>query len=189
MPLSNLEIVRERIHARHITVEGFRRDDGLWDIEGCLLDTKDHDFNLYRGVRLAGEAVHCMRVRWTIDSTLTILAVEAVMDALPYPGVCDAIQERYQKLIGLRVGSGFRRAVNERFGRENGCSHITELVGAMAAGTVQTLAPYLHKESNTQPFQIGGCHAWAQDGPLVREHYPQWYSREETNGTDGKLRA
>lgn len=37
---------RERRHTRSIAFEGFKRADGLWDIEGHLVDVKDHDIQL-----------------------------------------------------------------------------------------------------------------------------------------------
>ncbi|SPB18210.1 hypothetical protein NOV72_05409 [Caballeronia novacaledonica] len=180
MPLEESAVARERLHTRQIKVEGYRREDGLWDIEASLLDEKDHDLGLVSSVRRAGEAVHCMRLRWTLDSSLTILAVDVAMDALPYTGVCDTIKNRYEQLVGLRVGAGFKRAVGERFRGVNGCSHMTELVGAMAAGSVQTLAPYLNRDAETRPLQIGGCHAWAEDGALVKAHYPAWFDGATT---------
>ncbi|SAK96199.1 hypothetical protein AWB79_07313 [Caballeronia hypogeia] len=174
MPLKESSVARDRLHTRQISIEGYRREDGLWDIEACLLDRKDYDLNLVSCARKAGEAIHCMRLSWTLDSSLTILAVEVAMDAFPYAGACDAIAKRYEKLVGLRIGAGFRRAVGDLFRDVNGCSHITELVGTMAAGSIQTLAPYLKRDDETRPFQIGGCHAWAPDGALVKTYYPKW---------------
>ncbi|CAG9268867.1 DUF2889 domain-containing protein [Paraburkholderia unamae] len=187
MPFTSQRVARERLHTRRIHIEGFRRADGLWDIEGHLLDTKDQDLHLFPEVRRAGDAVHSMRLRWTLDSTLTIVSAEVVMDAVPYAGVCNAIQARYQKLAGLRVGAGFRRAVSERFKAHRGCSHITELVGAMAAGSIQTLAPYLNKRPDARPVQIGGCHAWRESGTLVETIYPQWYVSESSNEVADQL--
>ena len=39
MPLSRA-VPRDHIHTREIRCRGFRRRDGLWDIEGVLEDTK-----------------------------------------------------------------------------------------------------------------------------------------------------
>ena len=90
MPLS-APATRTRLHARAVTYEGFQRDDGLFDIEGHLTDVKDRDTTLLSGVRRAGDPIHDMRVRVTIDRDYTIRDVEARMDAVPYPGGCDAI--------------------------------------------------------------------------------------------------
>ena len=51
---------RTRLHARRVSYEGFRRDDGLFDLEGHLTDVKDHDYALLTGLRPAGAAVHDM---------------------------------------------------------------------------------------------------------------------------------
>ncbi|WP_081074254.1 DUF2889 domain-containing protein [Burkholderia diffusa] len=175
MSVGKSSVARERLHTRSIKVEGYRRGDGLWDIEGRLLDTKDRDAKLLSGVRPAGEPFHQMGLRFTLDDTLMILEVEAVMDAFPYADVCDSIASHYRQLIGLRIGKGFRRSMSERVGGVRGCSHMTELVGAMAAGAIQTLGPYLNKKNTERPLQLAGCHAWAYDSTLVKAHYPQWY--------------
>ena len=36
---------REHIHTRDIRCRGFRREDGLWDIEVTLEDTKTYSFD------------------------------------------------------------------------------------------------------------------------------------------------
>ncbi|HEY5307719.1 MAG TPA: DUF2889 domain-containing protein, partial [Casimicrobiaceae bacterium] len=46
MPLSTPVVTRERLHRRAITYDGFRRADGLFDIEAHIVDAKDHDFEL-----------------------------------------------------------------------------------------------------------------------------------------------
>ena len=41
---------REHLHTRAITYQGFERDDGLWDIEAHMTDTKTYEFeNNWRG--------------------------------------------------------------------------------------------------------------------------------------------
>jgi hypothetical protein len=41
---------RDPIHDRRIDCRGYRRSDGLWDIEGHLTDTKTYAFaNSFRG--------------------------------------------------------------------------------------------------------------------------------------------
>ena len=60
MPLSTPTVSRERLHVRRISYEGYRRDDGLFDIDARLVDTKDQDFELLTGTRAAGEPVHDM---------------------------------------------------------------------------------------------------------------------------------
>ena len=63
MPLSPPQ-PREHMHTRDITCTGYRRADGLWDIEGHLTDTKTYAFtNDERGEVPPGVPVHEMRIR------------------------------------------------------------------------------------------------------------------------------
>ena len=83
VPLSLPQVSRERLHSRTVTFDGYRRRDGLFDIEAHLVDVKDHDFALLTGIRPAGVPVHDMWVRVTIDRAFVIHAVEAVTDSSP----------------------------------------------------------------------------------------------------------
>ena len=60
MPLPTPSAKRVRMHQRSVKFEGFKRADGLWDIEARLVDTKDHDFPLSSGLIRPGQAVHDM---------------------------------------------------------------------------------------------------------------------------------
>ena len=58
MPLSKAN-PRNQIHSRDIQARGYQRDDGLWDIESRLIDTKTYSFdNTDRGQINSGEAIH-----------------------------------------------------------------------------------------------------------------------------------
>ena len=72
MPLSP-PASRKHLHTRTVTCCGYQRDDGLWDIEGHLVDVKTYGFdNDHRGVVNAGEPVHEMWLRLIIDDDLEI---------------------------------------------------------------------------------------------------------------------
>lgn len=135
------------------------------------------DFQLATGIRRAGMPVHDMRVRMTIDQTLTIREMEAVSDAMPYPGECDGITPAYKKLIGMKIEAGFRLRVLQMMGGVKGCSHLTEIVCVMASGAIQTLAGQLPSwhDPDKRPFQINGCHALVDTGEAVRKYYPRWH--------------
>ena len=78
MPLSKAA-PRKHIHTREIKCDAYQRDDGLWDIDGIITDTKSYTFdNLDREGVAAGEPVHRMRVRMTINEDLEVQAAEAV---------------------------------------------------------------------------------------------------------------
>src|SRR5205085_11735220 len=101
MPLPVTEVERELTHTRRVRYEGYKRSDGLWDIEAHLTDVKNHDFRLKTGVRRAGLPVHDMVLRVTIDKSLTILDAIAFTDAVPYPGGCEKAGPMYKRLVGL----------------------------------------------------------------------------------------
>ena len=66
MPLSP-PTARKLLHTRTVSCHGYQRDDGLWDIEGHLVDGKTYGFdNDHRGVVNAGEPVHEMWLRLSI---------------------------------------------------------------------------------------------------------------------------
>ena len=104
MSLSEPGAKREPLHRRTIEIVGYKREDGLYDIEGRLLDRKDVAFPV-GGRRLApGEAVHDMWLRITVDREMRIVDAAASSDAMPYIGQCDRIAPDYRKLIGLAIG-------------------------------------------------------------------------------------
>ena len=73
---------RKKIHNRSVHCEGFLREDGLWDIEGHLNDTKTYSFKSdHRGNVNAGTAIHDMSIRLTLDDNLKIIDVITIMDS------------------------------------------------------------------------------------------------------------
>ena len=172
---------RELIHTRQIVTEGYKRSDGLCDIEGHLKDIRNHDIPLGQETRRAGTALHEMRVSITIDRSLTILSAQAHTLASPYPGICEAITPNYAGLAGIRIEAGFRREVAKRFGGLQGCTHIAELLGNIGTVAMQTVIPETEKTSDQRPGKIDGCHALESSGPMVAIHYPAWHRKRQAD--------
>jgi len=170
---------RELLHARTIEIRGYRRADGLYDIEGHLVDAKPYDFRLAAGVRKAGEPIHSMRLRITLDRNLTIVDAQAEMDAVPYAGDCDRIVPAYRKLVGLAIGPGYLQKLKELFGGVRGCTHVSELAAALATGAFQTMAGQRLQDPERKPFQLDRCHALESTRPAVARYYPRWYRGTE----------
>ena len=180
MPLSE-PVAREALHHRTIDCHGYRREDGLWDIEAHLVDTKTYSFNnSYRGEIKPGDAIHDMWLRLTIDDDFVIRRAEAATDSSPF-AVCPAITPAFAKLEGLTLGRGGGREVRQRLGGINGCTHLVELLRPLATVVFQTVwsarktvpggAPPKQK-----PPYLDQCHALASDGDVVREQHPEWYT-------------
>ncbi|MFO1069474.1 MAG: DUF2889 domain-containing protein [Geminicoccaceae bacterium] len=180
MPLPDVAD-RQPIHTRAVTCRGWRRADGLWDIEGHLTDTKAYGFpNADRGEIAAGEPIHEMWLRLTLDDDLLVHDVVAVTDAAPF-AVCPAITPNFRRLVGLRIGRGWRRAIAERLGGVEGCTHLVELLGPVATTAYQTIYPIVAREKartagDRPPSHLDSCHALARDGAVVRREYPRWYT-------------
>lgn len=183
MPLSSPISRRALKHTRAIQVEAFARDDGLWDIEAHITDIKTRDARLASGMRPAGAPMHDMWLRLTVDTALTVVAVEAVSDAVPYPGYCDTIGPEYKKLAGLNLLKGFRQGVKEKLSGIAGCTHITELATVLPTAAIQAFAGEVFDVRDSddgrddKPFQLDRCHALRTDGPAVAEYYPRWVAK------------
>ncbi len=179
MPGLEPTVAREPLHKRAIEIQGYGREDGLYDIEGHLVDTKAYDFKLAAGVRKSGEPVHGMWLRITVDKALNIVDAAAAMDAMPYVDYCDAIVPAYKLLIGVAIRPGYHQRLKELLGGVRGCTHITELAGSLATAAFQTMAGQRAQDPAKKPFQLDRCHALALTSPAVARYYPQWYRGTE----------
>jgi hypothetical protein len=177
MPLPEPTAARTPLHRRTIEIRGWKREDGLYDIEGHLLDRKDVDFKLSTGVRSAGQPVHSMWLRITVDAKLQIVEAAASTDEMPYPGECDRVTPDYTKLVGLAIRPGYIQRVKELLGGVHGCTHLTELAGTLATAAFQTLAGQVAQDPERKPFQLDKCHALATTSPSVERYYPRWYRK------------
>lgn len=180
MPLS-APADREPLHRRQVECRGYRRQDGLFDIEGHLIDTKSYAFtNMERGELKPGDPVHEMWLRVTIDEGMVIRDIEASTEASPYR-ICPEVAPGFAQLKGLRIGPGFHRAVAERLGGNKSCTHIVELLRPLATTAYQTLAVLMKKREaerpqGRKPWIIDTCYAHRSDGEKVRERWPEFYT-------------
>lgn len=179
MPLSP-PAPRETLHTRTIVIEGHRREDGLYDIEASLADTKTYAFaNEDRGEIRPGEKLHGMLMRLTVDEDLVVHACEADTEFGPY-AVCPAATQNFARLAGLRIGPGWNRKVKETVGGTKGCTHLVELLAQMATVAFQTLSVVRRArpaDPSRPPALLDTCHAYAADGPLVARRWPQFSTR------------
>jgi hypothetical protein len=177
MSLPEIEVERKLLHTRRVRYEGYKRADGLWDIEAHLTDIKNHDYQLKTGVRRAGQPVHSMWLRVTIDRNYNIIDASASLEAVPYPGGCETIAPAYRKLVGLNLVKGFRKKSRELLGGVRGCTHLTEMLAGMPTAAIQSFAGEMKEEQDdgTKPFQLDQCHALETTTDTVKKWYPKWY--------------
>jgi hypothetical protein len=196
MPLSE-PVAREALHTRAIEITGYRRTDGLYDIEAHLVDTKTYAFgNHDRGTIEPGVPLHGMLARMTLGEDMVITHFEAATDFSPY-AICPQAAPNFARLAGLQVGRGFIKAANERIGGVHGCTHLRELLGQMGTVAFQTLYSVRFKPDGSRkeaataetvaeqrptdapprrPAMLGTCLAYAPESPVVQRTWPAFYT-------------
>ena len=178
MPLP-ASVPRDELHFRRIELRGYRRHDGLYDIEARMVDTKATDLTLDVRHVPAGEPLHDMSVRLVIDEDLNVIDIVASTDASPF-GVCREATATLQVMKGLRIGHGWSQITRERLGGPQGCTHLTELLAPLATVAFQTLSQVRQAKPTPvdaygKPRKIDSCYAYASNREIVQRRWPLHY--------------
>lgn len=179
-------VTRRLMHRRRIEMQAYARSDGLWDIEAHLRDEKPFSYHdPGRGMLHAGEPVHDIRVRLTVDEDRVVCDVAIEMGSMPF-GTCREVRDTLQPLIGERVGRGWRQVL-KKIPRNTTCAHVHEVLVPMATVVHQGLSLGRDPEGKIpivpdpslaeQPFFVDDCHSWRASGPVVAHFYPQFTRR------------
>lgn len=201
MPLS-APAQRAHLHARTLTCNGFLRDDGLWEVEGRIVDHRTYAFdNEWRGRVEPDTPLHEMWIRLTLDDSMTITAIETATDQSPF-AICPDVLPNFQRLVGIRIGPGFARSMREAVGGKEGCTHIVDMLSQVATVAIQTKvttharrmrsrqrgeseapstdpsrSPWAEETGRGgRPPVIDTCCAWASDGGVVRRLLPEHFT-------------
>ena len=159
------------VHVRMLTMEARRAGAALLEVTGRLVDERPQGAGVGWFGAVNGTVIHDMRVTLGVrHPDLVITAVAAEMASHPYSLCPDAV-EPLQQLVGLSIARGFTRAVNERFGRQLGCAHLTALIQAMAPVVRQAVGPaFLEYEeiprTGAETWFVNTCQAWKEGGLL-----------------------
>lgn len=179
---SNVE--RHELHHRQLDIKFFRRSDGLFEVEGRLVDRKTHPFRrlLQDSDTPAGTALHDILVRLVVDESLLIHDASATLAVTPF-GVCREVENTLAPLKGLRIGSGWNKRVRELLGRAASCTHVVELLGPMATTIHQGLAPQrlarMTQEGNdAREAKVDSCYAYADHREVVARLWPDLHKKK-----------
>jgi len=184
-------VERTPVHRREVRFQGYHRSDGLWDIDAEIADAKHYPLCTKDGRPVEpGDDVHRMRIRMTLDDQFVVRALEAVTVQAPF-GECQAAVPPMQRMVGVQVGPGWRRRIDEHLGGVRGCTHLRELLFNMATAAFQTIPHYREAvlrqapRADGPPPYIGGCLGWDFDGPVVRRVAPEFYRWRQRSGSGG----
>ena len=181
-----MSVGREKIHQRSIDCEGFLRDDGLWDVEATLTDTKTRSFhNHERGEVVPGEPIHKMTLRVALDLDMNIHEVEVLMPYTPF-GLCKNAGDAMQKLVGLQIGGGWMRKAKELIGRTESCTHVMELLGPISTTAYQTMHFAIEERENAKdernpPPILDQCKSLARDSAIVKVMWPEFHEEPKNS--------
>ena len=166
------------VHRRTITMEVFLRDE-YFAVVGTLRDERPWAEGGY-----SPQHLHTMELGIVVRrADLTIVDAEADMQTFPH-AECTDIEPHFRDLVGLSVGRGYTSAVQERFGRERGCSHLEFLARALGPTVIQattSAAAWHTAQSGVYPngerglsFLTNTCHVWTPDGPGAQKVAAGW---------------
>ena len=184
------DVKREEAHFRRIDMRGWRRSDGLYEVQGRVTDRKPHEFKAPNGPRVvaAGGAIHDMEVTLTFDTDMLVHEVRATTFAAPYAS-CQGGPPTLQSLKGLRIASGWGSEVKKRLGGAQSCTHLMEILVPMATVAFQTLSMFRIARPDIlnavgRPVKIDSCLAYSSKGSLVRDKWSAFYTGEAEEGGD-----
>jgi Protein of unknown function (DUF2889) len=158
------------VHRRTVGVEVYDRAEHFAVI-GVL-----HDERPWATGDLGPRHLHRMELGIVVrKADMTIVDARADMQTFPH-AECTDIEDSFHDLVGLSVVRGYSGAVQRRFGRERGCSHLEFLARALGPVVVQDItsagAWRVEKGDGRHPMREGGhgflsntCHLWVEDGP------------------------
>lgn len=166
------------VHRRTIGIEVFVRDE-YFVVIGMLTDVRP-----WASGTLGPRDLHGMELAIVVRRS-DLMIVDAVADMKTFPHAeCTDIEPKFSELIGLSVARGYTSAVQERFGRERGCSHLEFLARAIGPAVIQSVtsaAAQQFENGNSYPggeraltFLSNTCHVFIDDGPGVQKIAIGW---------------
>jgi hypothetical protein len=172
MPLTESSTRRE-IHQRIIQMQAFERSDGLYDVEARLTDRKPFPFKRPSGPDPvpAGEFLHDLWVRLTLDGDYVVRAVEASSDTTPW-ALCKEAEGTLQVLVGQTVGRGWSAVVKERLRGTASCTHLMEMLIPMATVSFQGMRA-VRGQAGSPELLLDTCYAFSGNRQVVRLLWPE----------------
>ncbi|MFZ1980511.1 MAG: DUF2889 domain-containing protein [Smithella sp.] len=165
----------KKLHTRTIEVTTYDYEGQRIIIEGFLKDDRFQESHLITGEKFPPGVIHHMGVRLLVNcSNLMIEDVDVDLISVPRE-ICNETLECLAPIKGLIITRGFTSKVKKIAGGVNGCTHLVELMLAMAPAAIQGFAAYeaqkpsgFNKEHAEimAKYLVNTCYAWREDGPF-----------------------
>ena len=177
------DVAREELNVRRIEMRGWARSDGLFEVEGRVIDTKAHDFQPPTSSRFvrANEPVHDMGVRLVFDEDMLVHAIETFTNASPY-GICADGGRELQSMVGLRMVAGWSAEVKKRLSGQRACTHLMELLMPLATTAFQAIAEIRMSrplvDATGRPHKLDTCYAFGATREVVLRNWPAFHKAD-----------
>jgi Protein of unknown function (DUF2889) len=167
------------LHRRTIDLQVYARDEHFVVI-GTL-----HDQRPWADGQTVVRDLHRMELGIVVHRS-DLMIVDAAADMRSYPHAeCTEIEPDFHELVGLSVARGYTRSVQERFGRQRGCSHLEFLARALGPAVIQAITSAAAQRrqrgevtedsgSMSRQLLLNTCHVWAEDGPGLEKIELGW---------------
>ena len=135
--------------------------------KSCSVDESEDGMLVARGTFI--DTVHeiCLTLHVSKD-TLEIVKAKADMVRIPHPHCADA-QAEDKKLVGIKIGQGARKAVQNAVGHAHGCTHMADLALDMVKALVTTNYRIQQRGKSEEEItaqyveELGGtCNQWTK---------------------------
>jgi hypothetical protein len=166
----------KKLHTRNIEVTTYDYDGQKIIVEGFLKDDRFQESRVITGETFPSGVIHHMTIRLLINcSNLLIEDIDVELLSVPRE-FCRETLECLAPIKGLTITKGFTAKVKKLAGGNKGCTHLVELLLAMAPAAIQGYASYQSKKPEVfdpdrakaiLQFLVNTCHAWREDGSLV----------------------
>jgi len=166
----------EKLHTRNIKITTYEYDGQRIIVEGSLKDDRFQESHSFTGEKFPSGAIHHMTIRLMVDcSTLLIEDIDVELISVPRE-VCRETIDCLAPIKGLTITKGFTAKIKKLAGGKKGCTHLVELILAMAPAAIQGFAAYQSskpvvfdpdREKMFLEFLVNTCRAWRDEGPFV----------------------
>jgi hypothetical protein len=167
----------KKLRTRKIEVSTYEYDEQRVIVEGSFKDGRFRKSYIITGEISPSGLIHHMTIRLLVNcSNRMIEDVGVNLTSFPMEECRETIGS-LAPIKGLTITKGFTLKVKQMVGGNKGCTHLVELLQAMAPAVVQgvnTHQSQIPSSFNTDRTQrmlknlINSCYAWKEDGPLVK---------------------